>query len=79
MGRHLDALCRNILLHPAHHVDSRIPWYHLPAANDYLKSRGVRFVTQKPGLREILAIVRSCKLYDYERSTWKTFPRNLAG
>ena len=69
----LDALFHNILLHPAHHIDSRIPFYNLPAANAYLVAHGCSFVRQALTPRLAWPIAASCKLYDFGRHTWMTF------
>jgi omega-6 fatty acid desaturase (delta-12 desaturase) len=71
MPRWLNFFGHNILVHVPHHVDPRIPFYNLPAANDAL-TRGHPDVadSQPYHLSDYLQTTRSCKLYDFEREAW---------
>jgi omega-6 fatty acid desaturase (delta-12 desaturase) len=63
-----------IFEHSPHHVDTRIPMYHLPQASqaliaefpDEIIERDLRF-------RDFLANTRACKLYDFDEGRWMTY------
>jgi omega-6 fatty acid desaturase (delta-12 desaturase) len=62
------------MAHPAHHADPQTPAYDLPERQTALKQRRERETTDyvlSPG--EYLRIVRTCKLFDYERMCWTDF------
>jgi omega-6 fatty acid desaturase (delta-12 desaturase) len=68
-----------IFEHSPHHVDTRIPMYHLPEASralieafpDDIVERDLRF-------GEFLANTRACKLYDFESGRWMTYAEGRA-
>jgi omega-6 fatty acid desaturase (delta-12 desaturase) len=67
----LDWSLYNILLHTAHHVDPRIPLYHLPGAQRQLETAFpdevvVEWLT--PWF--VWKLFRVCQLYDFERHCW---------
>jgi len=64
-------LLNNIMEHPAHHFDARIPLYNLEAANRAL--RVPEQIVESLSLRSIVACVSRCKLYDYEKRCWTQF------
>lgn len=71
MPRLVNAVWHNIFDHTAHHLDPRIPFYHLPAATDALQRAHGELVERKPyHLRDYLAVTRQCKLFDFERGQW---------
>ncbi|MCF6810781.1 fatty acid desaturase [Thiotrichales bacterium 19S9-12] len=70
----LDIILHHIMTHIPHHLDTRIPFYHLPKAYQALKQE------YKPYLHEytfnwlyVFNIFKQCKLYDYEKKLWLTF------
>jgi omega-6 fatty acid desaturase (delta-12 desaturase) len=67
----LGRVLNNIMEHPAHHLDVRIPLYKLEAANRILHEPSQ--VTQPFSLRLIRDCVGQCKLYDYEAHHWTDF------
>lgn len=67
----LGRLVNNIMEHPAHHYDARIPLYRLEAANETLSVPDQ--IVEPLSLRSILATVAHCKLYDYDRRCWTDF------
>jgi acyl-lipid omega-6 desaturase (Delta-12 desaturase) len=73
----LGRLLNNIMEHPAHHLDVRIPLYHLEAAHRKLDVESQ--VTQAFSLRLLRACVRSCKLYDYHAHHWTDFAGRRTG
>ena len=64
----------HIMEHPAHHLISTIPLYHLKAAQQRLRDMGAVFISTRVSLRHYLECIRACQLYDYERNCWVTFP-----
>ncbi len=61
----------NIFVHIPHHVDPRIPFYHLPAAGQAIKAHYHEVVhEQRFSLRDYLRATRRCKLYDFECCRW---------
>jgi omega-6 fatty acid desaturase (delta-12 desaturase) len=69
--RWLNAFWHNILLHVAHHVDPRVPFYHLPAATLALAREYPDLAEQRRlGWREYWRTTRTCKLYDVDRAIW---------
>jgi omega-6 fatty acid desaturase (delta-12 desaturase) len=67
----LGRVLNNIMEHPAHHLDVRIPLYRLEAANRALKGRDQ--VTQMLSLASIRKCIARCKLYDYDAHQWTNF------
>jgi acyl-lipid omega-6 desaturase (Delta-12 desaturase) len=67
----LGRLLNNIMEHPAHHYDARIPAYNLEAANRAL--RAPEQIVEPLSLRAIAACVSRCKLYDYDERRWTDF------
>lgn len=43
--RWVEFLCHDISVHVPHHVNSKIPWYNLRAANDSLKQNWGQYMT----------------------------------
>jgi omega-6 fatty acid desaturase (delta-12 desaturase) len=67
----LNQLFHNILEHTAHHVDPRIPLYNLPQAQQHLEAAyptDVPVERLTPGY--LLRILRTCRLYDYDKKQW---------
>ncbi len=67
----LNALANNILEHTAHHVDPRVPLYNLPEAQDRLEAvYPEEIIVERLTPLYVLRILRTCRLYDYERRQW---------
>jgi len=72
--RWLNFFAHNILLHVPHHVDTRIPFYNLPAAAAVLtkqypgevRAQTLTFATYRRA-------TRNCKLYNFEHLAWCTY------
>jgi omega-6 fatty acid desaturase (delta-12 desaturase) len=64
-----------ILVHTPHHLDSRIPYYRLPAAWRELKPAvaDLDVLEYRLSLRAVRTCFRECKLYDYESGRWWRF------
>jgi omega-6 fatty acid desaturase (delta-12 desaturase) len=69
-----EALIHNILIHIPHHVDSRIPFYHLKEAYAALKEQYGEYLHEyRFSIKTVSEIFRRCKLYDYENMKWISF------
>ena len=69
----LGWLLNNIMTHPAHHLDVRIPLYNIEAAQRTLSAAGAGVLEQPFSWRYVLDTARRCKLYDYETQRWMDF------
>lgn len=70
----MNHMMHNILEHTAHHVDPRIPLYHLPAAQRELESRYAADVSvERVTVNYLARILRTCQLYDYDRRQWLNY------
>ncbi len=73
--RVIGAGSHDILEHPAHHVIPAIPCYRLHAAQTelglLLGPQALR--THLFAFRRLAEVMRTCKLYDYERHCWTDF------
>jgi omega-6 fatty acid desaturase (delta-12 desaturase) len=70
----IGAVLHHIMEHTAHHVDPRIPLYHLPAAQRSLEQTYSGDVIRSPfTTRNFLRILGQCQLYDYRRHCWLSF------
>ncbi|MDF1684765.1 MAG: fatty acid desaturase [Legionellaceae bacterium] len=68
------ALLHNIMVHIPHHLDTRIPFYHLPEAYEALKEKyGTYFHEYQFKWSYVGNIFKKCKLYDFEKKIWMTF------
>jgi len=74
MPAFFDGLMHHIMQHPAHHLDSTVPLYHLAAAQRHLSLLGATYLRTPFTLSHCLRCVRICKLYDYARQCWMPFP-----
>ncbi|HTO06089.1 MAG TPA: fatty acid desaturase [Myxococcota bacterium] len=67
----LNFFYHNIFLHVPHHVDMRIPFYHLAEAADAIRAKFGGVVREHAfGLGDYLRATRACKLYDFPTQTW---------
>jgi omega-6 fatty acid desaturase (delta-12 desaturase) len=72
--RWYDLLSHNIMHHQAHHVNARIPWFRLRAAQMALTPMlGPRAIAEKMGFRYLLKLTKTCQLYDYDSGRWMTY------
>ena len=73
--RWIEALLHNIMEHTAHHVDTRVPLYHLTTAQAAVEAAfGEENVISEPFTFEGMArTFRTCQLYDFERHQWLSF------
>ncbi|MEM7337180.1 MAG: fatty acid desaturase [Actinomycetota bacterium] len=64
-----------IMVHLPHHVDMRIPCYHLPTAARAIAAAFPDEVDQRPiRVVDYLRATRTCKLYDFEAGHWVPYP-----
>ena len=76
--RFLNVFFQNIFVHVPHHVDTRIPWYHLPAAAVAIEAAFPGTVIDKRfRVSDYLRGTRQCKLYDFAAGTWLTYRQAL--
>ena len=63
-----------IMVHVPHHVDMRVPMYHLEEAADAIEAAFPGTVIDKPlRFRDFVANSRACKLYDFDDGRWMTY------
>ena len=71
LPRWVNFFWHNIFFHVPHHVDPRIPFYHLPRAAAALRGRYGDALHERPyRVRDYVRTTRRCKLYDFERGVW---------
>jgi omega-6 fatty acid desaturase (delta-12 desaturase) len=74
-----EMLIHNILIHTPHHVDPRIPYYHLHEAYADLAAHYGQYIHEmRFSLRGVWRIFRECQLYDYENRRWLRFRQRRA-
>lgn len=67
-------ITHNIMIHIPHHLDTRIPFYHLPRAYQALKKDYSEFFHEYQfKWSDVRNIFKQCKLYDFENNIWMTF------
>ncbi|MCP5030063.1 MAG: hypothetical protein GY929_27660 [Actinomycetia bacterium] len=70
----LRPFLHSIFTHVPHHVDPRIPCYHLDEAARHIgQAFPGRVVDEKLTLRRYLATTRACKLYDFDTQQWSRY------
>jgi len=75
--RPVNWLFHGVFEHTAHHLDVRIPFYRLPAAQKELNATMMgRNVHEQYTFRKFLETTRVCKLYDYDNGGWLDFQGN---
>lgn len=71
-----DFFFHNIMVHIPHHVDMRIPFYHLRTANDAIKAAFPDVVREgRMSLVDYYRSTKACKLYDFENGRWLPYPK----
>ena len=63
----------NIMEHPAHHLNPRIPMYTLRAAQQVLQEKFPGLCEYRLDWRTYVDSARRCKLYDYASHAWTDF------
>ncbi len=72
-------LIHNIFVHVPHHVDMRIPFYHLPEAAEAITAAFPGAVVERPlRMRDHIANTKACKLYDFDEHRWMTYADGAA-
>jgi omega-6 fatty acid desaturase (delta-12 desaturase) len=67
--RWVEFLCHDISVHVPHHVNSKIPWYNLRAANDSLKANWGQYMTTCTfNWRMMKNIFTECHVYDAKKN-----------
>ncbi len=75
--KRLGWIINNIMEHPAHHLDVRVPLYQLEAAQDKLNGQPTGAPTSAFGWELVSDCVHRCKLYDYQAHRWTDFDGNF--
>jgi omega-6 fatty acid desaturase (delta-12 desaturase) len=74
MPRWFGKLTHDVMDHPVHHLNPRIPCYRLRVAQAKLNELlGEHALVEKFTLRAFLDTLRRCKLYDFENHRWLDF------
>lgn len=73
MPVNIAPLYTKVMAHTSHHVQTGVPVYVLPQAEDALRSGYSQLLEYRLGLRGYLHICRTCKLFDYQRMCWTDF------
>ena len=72
--RGLNFFIHWIMVHVPHHVDMRVPMYHLEEAAAAIEAAFPgTVVDRKLRFRDFVANTRACKLYDYDAACWRTY------
>ena len=70
-------ISHHVMDHPAHHLQPKIPFYRLGAAQRRLNELlGEHALVERFSPAYLLATLRTCKLYDYEMRHWLDFAGN---
>ena len=70
----LDVFFNKIMVHVPHHVDPRIPCYHLEEATDAIAAAFPgRVIDKRMSFRDYCHTTRSCKLFDFGSRQWMTY------
>ena len=70
----LNFFYHNIFLHVPHHVDMRIPFYHLAEAADLIRDKFGDVVRERTfHFRDYFQTTRACKLYDFTTHRWQGY------
>lgn len=69
-----DVFFHSIYTHVPHHVDVRIPCYHLDDAQVAIEAAYPHLVLdERLRLRSYLATTKACKLFDFEQGRWYSY------
>ncbi len=72
-GRAFNSMSHNIMEHTAHHVDPRVPLYHLIEAQRAIEKVYDALVHYRFSLRGFFYIQRVCQLYDSQTHRWMSY------
>jgi omega-6 fatty acid desaturase (delta-12 desaturase) len=73
MPVNLVPLYTKVMAHTSHHVQTRVPVYLLPEAEEELKKGYSRLLEYRLSVGAYRSIYKTCKLFDYERMCWTGF------
>jgi omega-6 fatty acid desaturase (delta-12 desaturase) len=73
--RWIELLLHNIMEHTAHHIDTRVPLYHLANAQHAVEEAfgEERVITQQFTFAGMSRVFRVCQLYDFDAHQWLSF------
>ena len=70
----LNFFLHNIFIHMPHHVNMRVPMYHLPRALEEIKAVYGEYVIERNSMfLDYFKTTSRCKLFDVEKGTWLTY------
>jgi omega-6 fatty acid desaturase (delta-12 desaturase) len=71
LPRLFEIFLQDVLQHTAHHVDARIPLYHLAESQAQLRRAYPDDIQSEPwSWRGYLRVFRTCRLFDYNEHRW---------
>jgi omega-6 fatty acid desaturase (delta-12 desaturase) len=73
--RWIELLLHNIMEHTAHHIDTRVPLYHLSNAQHAVEEAfgTERVIAEQFSFAGMARVFRTCQLYDFEAHRWLSF------
>jgi omega-6 fatty acid desaturase (delta-12 desaturase) len=73
--RWIELLLHNIMEHTAHHIDTRVPLYHLSNAQQAVEAAfgPEHVIAEQFSFAGMSRVFRDCQLYDYDTHQWLTF------
>jgi acyl-lipid omega-6 desaturase (Delta-12 desaturase) len=72
--RAVELILHNITVHGAHHADPKVPLYGLTRVQTRLEREfGEDMIVERWSLTTHRRLLRTCRLYDYERHQWLDF------
>jgi len=79
LGWGWDFFFHSIFTHVPHHVDMRIPFYHLDDAADAIMAEFPEVVrSQDFSMSEYFRCAKQCKVYDFEKQEWLRYDQIAA-
>ncbi len=70
----LNLVLHNIMEHPAHHIDPKIPLYNLGSAEKQLEGAyGHDVIVERCSFKYLRNVLATCQLYDYRTHQWRPF------
>jgi acyl-lipid omega-6 desaturase (Delta-12 desaturase) len=70
----INLILHNIMEHPAHHIDPKVPLYNLVSAEKQLEEAyGSDVIVERWSVKYLRNILATCQLYDYKSHQWVPF------
>ncbi|MEO8274017.1 MAG: fatty acid desaturase, partial [Chloroflexota bacterium] len=75
----INLVLHNIMEHPAHHIDPRVPLYNLVSAEKKLEEAyGSDVIVERWSIKYLRNVLATCQLYDYKKHQWVSFESSKA-